>query len=146
MSERTFLKFSAGPTSFGLHATDVVETIRVVAISPVPTGAKDLLGVINVRGKVVPVFDLCRTLGLAERPISLRMYIVIASVGGEAIGILVDDVLDVVTVPADEFQISRAVSGPESYTAGVVRAGDALLTVLDLRPFLERAGTAGVTD
>src|SRR5262245_58327003 len=117
MSERTFLKFSAGPTSFGLHATDVVETIRVVAISPVPTGAKDLLGVINVRGKVIPVFDLCRTLDLAERPISLRMYIVIASVGRDTLGILVDDVLDVVTVPSEEYQVSRAVTGPESYTA-----------------------------
>jgi purine-binding chemotaxis protein CheW len=146
MSERTFLKFSVGPTCFGLLATDVVETIRVVAISPVPAGARDLLGVINVRGKVVPVFDLCRTLELADRPISLRMYIVIASVGGEAIGILVDDVLDVVTVPSGEFQVSRAVSGPDSYTAGVVRAGNALLTVLDLRPFLDRTGAVRAQD
>jgi purine-binding chemotaxis protein CheW len=146
MSERTFLKFSAGPSCFGLQATDVVETIRVVAISPVPTGAKDLLGVINVRGKVVPVFDLCRTLEIAIRPLTLRMYIVIAAVGSESIGILVDDVLDVVTVPADEFQISRAVSGPKSYTAGIVRAGDSLLTVLDLRPFLERTGAVRATD
>jgi purine-binding chemotaxis protein CheW len=139
MSERTFLKFSAGPATFGLHAADVIETVRVVAIAPVPSAAQDLLGVINVRGRVIPVFDLCRTLGLVDRPINLRMYIVIASVGGEFLGILVDDVLDVVTVSAEEFQVSRAVIGPDSYTSGVVRVGDTLLTVLDLEPFLDRA-------
>jgi purine-binding chemotaxis protein CheW len=142
MGERTFLKFSAGPSTFGLQVTDVIETIRVVAIAPVPSATRDLLGVVNVRGNVIPVFDLCRTLELSERPLSLRMYIVIASVEGEPLGILVDDVLDVVTVPMDRFQISRAVTGPDSFTAGVVRIGDELLTVLDLAPLVDRASHA----
>ena len=142
MSERTFLKFSAGPAAFGLHVTDVVETIRVVALTAVPSGSPDLLGVANVRGQVIPVFDLCRTLGFGERPISLRMYIVIVAVGVEAIGLLVDDVLDVITVPEAQYQVSRAIVGAESYTAGVVRSGSELLTVLNLAPFVNRAGVA----
>jgi chemotaxis signal transduction protein len=70
------------------------------------------------------------------------MYIVITGVENETLGILVDDVLDVVTVPSEQYQVSRAVAGPASYTAGVARSGDSLLTVLDLRPFLDR--TIGV--
>src|SRR5438046_393512 len=142
MSERTFLKFSAGPAVFGLPVTQVVETIRVVAITPVPSPSPDLLGIVNVRGRVTPVFDLCRTLELGDRPLTLRMYIVIASVGAETIGLLVDDVLDVVTVPVAYFQSSRALGGSDSYTSGIVRAGSELLTVLDLAPFLDRADAA----
>jgi purine-binding chemotaxis protein CheW len=139
MSEHTFLKFSAGPATFGLPVADVVETIRVVAIEPVPSCAADLLGVVNVRGRVIPVFDLCRTLSLADRPLSLRMYIIIVSVAAETIGLLVDDVLDVVTIPLRDYQVSGAVGGPDSYTAGVARAGVDLLTVLDVHPFVGRS-------
>jgi len=145
MGELTFLKFSAGPATFGLLASDVIETIRVVEIAPLPGAARDLLGVINVRGRVIPIFDLCRTLEIAERPLSLRMYIVVASVEAEPVGILVDDVLDVVTVPTDAFQVSRAVRSPESYTSGVVRIHDELLTVLNLTPLVVRADAAAST-
>jgi purine-binding chemotaxis protein CheW len=137
------LQFRSGTSVYGLPVTDVIEIIRIVALSSVPSPLADLVGMINLRGRVIPVFDLCRALGHGERPINLRMYIIIIDVGGEAIGIVVDDVLDVITIPEDQFQISRALAAAESFTAGVARAGVNLLTILNPAPFVQRAIAAG---
>jgi purine-binding chemotaxis protein CheW len=136
MSERTFLQFQVGPSAFGLPVSRVVEIIRVVAFAPVPSASPNLLGMVNVRGRVIPVFDLCRALGLGERPLTLRMYIVITEAAGEAFGVLVDDVNDVVTFDDDSFQASRALAGAGSYAAATARKGDLLLTILDLAPLV----------
>lgn len=141
MSARTFLKFRSGPSVYGLPVTSVVEIIRVVAFAPVPDPAPDLLGMINLRGRVIPVFDLARSLQLGERPLSLRMYVVVADVEGEAVGVVVDDVLDVVSVPEDGFHVSRALAGGTTFTAGVARLGTEMLTILNLSPLLDRAPT-----
>src|SRR4029079_5906370 len=98
MIERTFLQFQVGSSAFGLPVSHVVEIVRVVAFSPVPSPSPNLLGLVNLRGRMVPVFDLCRALGLGDRPLSLRMYVVITEAAGETVGVLVDDVNDVVTV------------------------------------------------
>jgi purine-binding chemotaxis protein CheW len=139
MRERTFLQFRAGASAYGLPVTSVVEIIRVVAFAPVPDPSPDLLGMINLRGRVIPVFDLARSLGDGERALTLRMYVVIAEVGGEAVGVLVDDVLDVVTVPDDGYQVSRTLAGGSAFTAGVARVGAGMLTILNLSPLLDRA-------
>ena len=138
MTERTFLQFRVADSVYGIPVTGVIEIIRMVAFQPIPNPAPDLLGMINLRGRVIPVFDLSRTLGAGERPLSLRMYIVIADIAGEAIGVVVDDVLDVVAVPADQYQVSRAIGGGDSFTAGVARVDSDLLTVLNLAPLLDR--------
>jgi purine-binding chemotaxis protein CheW len=139
MTERTFLQFRVADSVYGIPVTGVVEIIRIVGFQPIPNPAPDLLGMINVRGRIIPVFDLCRSLGIGERPLSLRMYVVIADVAGEALGVVVDDVLDVVAVPADQYQVSRALGGGDSFAAGVARLGSDLLTVLNLAPLLDRA-------
>jgi purine-binding chemotaxis protein CheW len=136
MSDTTFLKFRLGRASFGLPVAQVEETIRVVALAPVPARVQGLLGIANVRGRVIPVFDLCETLGQPRRALSLRMYIVIASLGAAPVGLLVDDVLDVVSVPEGQYQLGGALGGGDSYTAGVARVGEEMLTVLSLAPLL----------
>ncbi len=138
MSERTFLQFRVGPSTFGLAAASVVEIIRVVAPTPVPDPSPDLLGVINLRARLVPVFDLCRSLSLGERPIALRMYIVVADVGDDTLGVLVDDVLDVAVVPESDVRVSRAIVGMRSFASAVARVGDEMVTLLELAPLLER--------
>src|SRR5262249_16176326 len=126
-----------GTSVYGLPVANVVEIIRVVAFSPVPDPTPDLLGMINLRGRIIPVFDLCQSLQIGTRPLSLRMYIVIADVEDEAVGVVVDDVLEVVTVSDDQFQSSRAI-GASTFTAGFARVGAEMLTVLNLGPLLDR--------
>ena len=139
MKNSVFLKFRSCSTEYGLPVEAVVEIIRIVALQPVPDPTPDLVGMINLRGQVLPVFDLCRTLALGDRPLTLRMYIIIAEVSDETIGLLVDDVLDVVQTPDSQYRESSGSNQQDNYTAGVIRNGSELLTILNLRPYLERS-------
>ena len=144
MHDRTFLQFRSGSESYGLPAERIVQIIRIVAVTPVPNAAPELLGLVNLRGRVLPVFDLNRALHGRERPISLRMYVVITEVDGEALGIVVDDVLDVVSVPEHQFQSSRALSADAPFSEGVARIGSQILTVLNLSPLIDGRPRLGV--
>lgn len=137
MLDRTFLQFRSGTGTYGLPAERVIQIIRIVALAPVPNAAPELLGLVNLRGRVIPVFDLNRALNGAERPISLRMYVIVTEVEGEPLGIVVDDVLDVVTVSANHFQSSRALSADAPFSEGVARIGSQILTVLNLAPLID---------
>lgn len=137
MRDHTFLHFQSGPETYGLPATSVVQIIRMVACTPVPNSAPELLGLVNMRGRVLPVFDLNRALHGEERPISLRMYVVVTEVDGEPLGVVVDDVLDVVSVPEDQFQSSRALSADAPFSDGVARVGSQIFTVLNLSPLID---------
>jgi chemotaxis signal transduction protein len=138
MSERTFVQFRAGDSVYGLAVASVVEIIRIAALAPVPDPAPDLIGMLNVRGLAVPVFDLYRSLHGVERPLSLRMYIVIVEVEDEPLGVVVDDVLGVVTVATEHFRTSRALASENTFTSGIARVGSEMLTVLNLAPLLDR--------
>lgn len=142
MSDHTFVQFAVGESVFGLPVGSVAEIVRVVAPAPVPGAHDDVLGMVNLRGRAVPVVELARALGLGSRPISLRMYIIVAEVERDLLGLLVDDVLDVVSVPADQYRSSRALAGEGSLAAGVASVGGSLLTVLELSPLLDRLGAA----
>lgn len=137
MSDRTFLHFRSGSETYGLPAGRVVQIIRIVACTPVPNSAPELLGLVNLRGRVLPVFDLNRALHGQDRPLSLRMYVVITEVDGEPLGVVVDDVLDVVTVPEDQYQSSRALSADAPFSDGVARVGSQIFTVLNLSPLID---------
>lgn len=144
MNDRTFLHFRSGSETYGLPASRVIRIIRIVAFTPVPNAAPELLGLVNLRGRVLPVFDLNRALHGDERPISLRMYIVITEVDDDAIGIVVDDVLDVVTVPEQQFQSSRALSADAPFSEGVARVGAQIFTVLNLSPLIDGRPRVGL--
>lgn len=144
MRELTFLQFRAGGSTFGVAVASVVEIVRVVAPTPVPDAPPDLLGVIDMRGRVVPVFDLCLSLRIATRPISLRMYIIVVEVESETLGILVDDVLDVATVGAHGFQDSKALTYGTSFTFGIARVGAEMVTILNFAPLLDRTPSGAI--
>ena len=107
-------------------------------ITRVPHSHEYILGVTNLRGKVVPVVDLGICLGLGgERGLRTRMVVV--EIGGQEIGFAVDAVSEVMRLPAKA--IEPATSG-EEYAVGITTVGERITTVLDLERTLARdAGT-----
>jgi purine-binding chemotaxis protein CheW len=138
MAEHTYVQFRVRDTIFALPVEQVAEIIRVVAITPVPSPHPEVLGTINLRGSAVPVIDLGLALGLGGGRVSLRMLVVIARVEGETIGVLADDVLDVVPVDASQVRTSRAFAGDGTFAAAVVATGGDVVTVVELIPLLDR--------
>lgn len=120
--------------SFGVDIFRVNEIIRLHRITPLPNAADHLLGLVNLRGKTVPVFDLRRRLGLPVAEPTDASRIVVVEAQQDRVGVLVDEVSEVLTVPTEDFETppdSTRGDGDEC-VAKVVRHQDRLITYLDL--------------
>jgi len=135
---------------YALPLEHVVEVLRMVSIRPVPEGPAWLAGVINLRGRVLPIMDLRARLGLPPLGPRLETRIIVADTAGYAgggasgprlIGLLADEVLEVLTQAASTIELPHGLPGAAGRPLAAVKAGDRLVTVFDL----ERLGADAQT-
>lgn len=139
---RQFLTFSLGQEVFAVGILAIKEILRYGTITEVPMTHPCLVGVINLRGRVVPIIDLAVRLGREPVNIGRRTCVVITEVGTESgmleMGLVVDVVRAVVDIP------SAAVEPPPAfgirlhsdYILGVTRQDDVFVVLLDLARIL----------
>ena len=125
---RQLVIFSLGSEEYALPITRVQEIIRYTAPRSVSSQTPWIRGVINLRGKIVPVCDLAERLGLThERPEAAKIVIIETEAG--AAGVIVDDVDEVLTVSPD--QLEDVPTADASYVDAVARVGDRLAILLN---------------
>ena len=121
--------FSLGSEEYGLPITTVQEIIRYTRPRTIPSAPPSVRGVINLRGKIIPVVDLKARLQLAGGDAE-ESKIVIVEAGAVTAGLIVDDVDEVITVDADALE--AAPTGEVGYISAVAKVGDRLLVLLDV--------------
>lgn len=89
-------------------------------------------GVINLRGQVVPILDLASRLGLPSPEADSRHVIVIVSVGERVLGLLVEAVSEILSVPQDAVHPSPELDGEPSLVRAVITLGERMFRFLDL--------------
>ncbi|MDD4733005.1 MAG: chemotaxis protein CheW [Desulfovibrio sp.] len=126
--------FRIGEEEFGVDILAVQEIIRTMAITKVPKAPNFVEGVINLRGKVIPIVDLRRRFGMEDRAGDKHNRIIVIETGNIIVGFMVDSVSEVLRIPASTIEAPPAVvSGLESdYIDGVGKLDDRLLIMLDL--------------
>jgi purine-binding chemotaxis protein CheW len=104
-------------------------------VTPLPNVPDWFLGVINLRGAVVPVLDLRVRLGLEPRPHDRLTVIVILSIGERIVGLVVDAVSDVVDLPVATIEPPPAIGTAvgSSFLQGIARRESELLLLLDVQ-------------
>lgn len=123
----------------GLAALAVREIVRAVAIVPLP-GAPDIVeGAINLHGRIVPVVDVRRRLGLDAVALHPDQFLVSLDVGGRVIAVRVDDVEDVIELSAAALESPASVSPVLSGLQGVAATDAGALIVYDVDAFLTQA-------
>jgi purine-binding chemotaxis protein CheW len=90
--------FLLGDELLGLPVEDVQEVVLVQPLTAIPLAPDLFLGLLNLRGQVMPVLDLARTMGIGERDVSSGKLLVV-KVGGEPMSLHVDEVGDVLDLP-----------------------------------------------
>jgi purine-binding chemotaxis protein CheW len=88
----------------GVDILKVQEILRMVEVTPFPRMPDFALGAINLRGRIVPVINLRRKLGLPDRPPGPRTCNLLVRAGEQVIGFLVDEVSEVLDIPADQLE------------------------------------------
>jgi purine-binding chemotaxis protein CheW len=135
-SDDALLVFTLGPSRCAVRASTVREVVRAVAISALPGAPAVVDGVINFRGRIVPVVDPRRRFGLPPVPLGPDQHFIAALAGSRLVALRVDQAVELITVGADA--VERAAGGiPNApYVAGVARLPDGLLVIYDLERFL----------
>jgi len=140
--EAAFLEvvvFELAGQLFGLPATDVRELIRAVSVVPLPRTPAVVKGVINIRGRILPVLDLRGRVGLSAKEGAPTDHFIIAQAGERLVALHVDRATDLIRLPADALEpVAGLVSNAECVT-WVAKAPNDLVLIHDLATFLSRA-------
>ena len=141
--------FNISQEEFGVDILKVQEIIRTMEITKVPRAPDFVEGVINLRGKVIPIIDLRMRFGMDARGHDSQTRIIVIELNNMIVGFVVDSVSEVLRIPASTVEAPPAVvSGVESeYISGVGKLDDRLLILIDLDKLLsfqEQSGLVSV--
>jgi purine-binding chemotaxis protein CheW len=125
---RQLVVFSLGDEEYALPISDVHEIIRYTEPRSVASSVGWIRGVISLRGKIVPVYDLSARLGERRGEEGPQQKIVIIESAERMAGVIVDDVAEVLTVDCD--QVERLPSSAEASVDAIARIDDRLIVLL----------------
>jgi purine-binding chemotaxis protein CheW len=131
-----YVLFAIGAEEFGIEIGKIVEIVRAQTPTPLPDVPPYIEGVINLRGTVIPLIDLRKRMGVEAHPEKER--IIIIKVHGEKIGILVDEVKEIVRIDEDKrSKPPSIVKGlkPE-YLSFIGKISDRLVIILNIDKLL----------
>jgi purine-binding chemotaxis protein CheW len=138
--EQQLVVFELGAEFYGVEISRVHEIIRLQSVTRVPRAPAFVEGVINLRGKVIPVVDLRRRFGLPSAEHTRASRIVVLEIGDQVVGVIVDGVSEVLRVNTATVEPpSPVVAGIDSeYLQGIAKLPDRLVILLDLDRVLAR--------
>lgn len=128
-----FVIFTINEQKFALPATVVSRIVRIVEITPIPNAPANIVGVINVQGEAVPVFNMRKLFGFPDRELKLTDQLIIARISGHTISFITDMVtgitnrLDKKIITAD-----KIFPGLEKIIEGLVFFEDGMILIYDM--------------
>ena len=136
--ERAFVTLTVADQLCGVPVLAVRDVLGPQAITRIPLAPPEIAGSLNLRGRIVTAIDLRRRLCLAPAPPGMEPMSVVAEQGGELCALLVDQVSEVMSLPASAFERNPPTLEPAwaAFSAGIYRLQDRLLVVLDVARLL----------
>lgn len=129
------VSFLLADEEYGVEVLKVREIIRLPTITKMPNTPQYVEGIINLRGKVIPIISMRKRFGLLESENNSHTRIIIMDVGGGLTGFIVDGVSEVIRIRSSEIQPppSMVVSGGigQEFITGVFNHADRLLIIMD---------------
>lgn len=132
--------FRIGEETFGVRIGSVREIVRVPEITTVPNAQETIEGVINLRGKIIPVVDLRKRFGRAEITADKKNRILVVELENKLVGLIVNSASEVLKIPPSEIESPGSVfaDGESSYVTGVGKLKGRLIILLDIHKLLHR--------
>ena len=143
VAEKQVVLFDLGGETYGLDIATVHEIIRMQPVTKVPKAPAYVEGVINLRGKVIPVIDLGKKFGIDKVDRDRNNRIVVVNIQNTTIGIIVDAVTEVLRLPASSIEpVTDIVTfGYLDYLQGIAKLDDKMVILLSLDKLLTQDKT-----
>lgn len=139
--ENKYLLFNLGDEVYGINIGHVTGIEEMQKITEVPDMPAYIRGVINLRGKVIPVMDLRLRFGMEAREYDDRTCIIIVNIDSSSIGFIVDTVAEVHDIYAKDIEPApnfKSATGKEQYISGLGKIGDEVKILLDVKKILQK--------
>jgi purine-binding chemotaxis protein CheW len=133
------VSFNIANEEFGIDILKVEEIIRIISITQIPNTPDFIEGVVNLRGRVIPVINLRTRLGFDKKEFDNQTRVIVVEVNGMTLGFIVDSVKEVLRIPKSITEPPPAItSGLNSdYITAVGKLENRLLILLDLEKVLD---------
>ncbi|MEN6462945.1 MAG: chemotaxis protein CheW [Syntrophomonas sp.] len=129
---------------YGIPITQVQEIIPMASPTRLPQAPDFVEGIINLRGRIIPIIDLKKRFGMGSSGITSETRSVVVEVEKSTVGIIVDEVSEVLRLPNSSIEAPPAVLGgiTAEYLTGVGKLEDRLLILLDMNKILNEGEKA----
>ncbi len=134
IEERQVVVFELGDEKYGTDISTVREIIRMPTVTQMPGTPEHVRGVINLRGRVIPVVDLRTRFRLPAAEVTADTRVLVVDIAGESIGVVVDAVTEVRRITSSSVESPGATTTTEEsfYIEGIAKQEEHLLILLDL--------------
>jgi purine-binding chemotaxis protein CheW len=142
-----FIAFEVGRDRFALPIQHVIEFRTWIEPTAMPNAPLYMRGVINVRGEILPIYDLAARLGRALTAATPRHVVILArNLDGQTTGILVDSVSDILSVPPKDISALPRLEGGEAtpFLSGVIAVESELLGIIDIDRVVRESASVAV--
>ena len=132
--------FRIGNETFGGRIASVREIVRVPEITAVPSAPETVEGVINLRGKIIPVMDLRKRFGHVDLQPNKKNRILVVELDNKLVGLIVNAASEVLKIPPSDIEPPGTVfaEGESSYVTGVAKLKGRLIILLDVDKLLHQ--------
>jgi len=140
--------FRVGKEHFGVPIELVHEIVRIMEITSVPDAPDFIEGVINLRGKIIPVIDLRKRFGETKITSGKKNRILVAEIMDKIVGLVVDAASEVVKIPPADIEPPPNVFGESevNYVNGVGKLANKLIILVDLGKIMQRGDLRRITE
>ncbi|MDM8551574.1 chemotaxis protein CheW [Desulfobacterales bacterium HSG2] len=140
--EEKYLTFTLAGEEYGIHISEVSEIIEMMPVTPVHGISDHIKGVINLRGRVIPVADLRLRLGFESTGYTDRTCIIVVEIEEETekkmIGLIVDSVSEVLNIKGKDIETAPELAYADlSFISGMARPEGSVKILLDVKKLLE---------
>lgn len=136
-----YLIFSIGKESYGIDIKYVIEIIGIEPITEVPELPDYVKGVINLRGKIIPVMDVRLKFKKEEKEYDDRTCIIVVEIGGISIGLIIDRVVEVANISENNIskppKVNKNKDNANKYIKGIGKVNNEVRLLIDCDKLLE---------
>jgi purine-binding chemotaxis protein CheW len=142
MDEQFFLVFELGQTLYGLPAEIVQELLFLPELTPIPEALSEVVGVLNLRGVVLPVIDLSQRLGKRRMRYSLSDSLIVVEHHERRLGVIVNQIHDVKAIASNQMATATAIhdladSRSDRLTGSIAHLDSGMITLLNPQSLLQ---------